>query len=130
MDSKEVVKAHQMSYWTQVLHERTMSGEKIEDFCRNRGINKHSYYYWQRKLRDIACSQLAEQNAIRESTDLVPRGFIEIQLTDPVQHPLRTSVATGHGAVRVDIGAIRITANTGYPTEQLAELLKSLAAIC
>jgi hypothetical protein len=66
MDSQKITKEFRMAKWKQIIRERGESGESIKDFCNRVGVTKNSYMYWQRKIREAACRQLASitDNAI------------------------------------------------------------------
>lgn len=34
------------------------SGKKVDDWCAANDISHHEYYYWLRKIRQVACAEL------------------------------------------------------------------------
>ncbi|NLO42481.1 MAG: transposase [Bacteroidales bacterium] len=40
-----------MSQWAKIIKERQEGGKKVDEFCKERGLNRNAFYYWQRKLR-------------------------------------------------------------------------------
>jgi len=108
MNARQMKTKYRMAEWTALLQERAASGESIVAFCQERGIKKHQYFYWQRKLRETACEQLATTAS----------GFAAVNL--PVA-PLETS-----GQVRIEVSGATISADSTYPPDKLAALLREL----
>lgn len=119
MNSRETTTAYRMSQWAELIGERTEHGESIEEFCRRRGIKKHQYYYWISKLRKAAGKELAITN--NPGTELAD--FAEVKLSSQLALP----AAPETGIIRVEVSGIQITADSTYPTDKLAALLRELA---
>jgi len=113
-----------MSHWSQVLQERAASGLSVQDYCLSKGITKNTYFYWQKKLREAACEQLALAQA--NTTGLPVRNFAEVRVSGGPMPP--TSVQ--HNQICIDTGSFKITAGAGYPMENLAMLLREVARSC
>jgi len=108
--------------WTQALKERITSGESINAFCQNKGISRHAYFYWQRKVREAACEQLAEA---QKQTSLPAPTFKEVMIAEP---PLPEIIAPS--CICVESGGYKITAGSAYSTEAIAALLRELVRPC
>lgn len=67
---------------TQIIKARNDSGKSIKKFCEDAGISRHAYFYWQRKLREVACNEFfkAEKPNIieEESKEIIPNGWIKL----------------------------------------------------
>lgn len=122
MNSREITMELRLTQWVQALRERTASGESINEFCQNKGISRHTYFYWQKKVRDMACEQLIEPT---NQTSLPALGFKEVRLTGTM--PPET---TASSSICVEMGGYKITAGSAYPTVAIATLLRELARPC
>jgi len=113
MNTREIAKEYRLTHWTRIMQERSASGQSIRAYCQTAGICEKVFYYWQRKLREVTCEQLA-----------VP-GFTEVRMAGP---SARTAVAepSRPGELRIEAGGVQITANSRYPTEKLTALLREL----
>lgn len=68
--------------WTEIMRERQASGMTITAWCKDNGIDRQRYFYWQRRLREMACEQLAQQEGqayvsldyTTEFVEVKPRG--------------------------------------------------------
>jgi transposase-like protein len=38
-------------YWSKLIAEQEVGGQKVRPFCRERGITEPSFYYWRKRLR-------------------------------------------------------------------------------
>jgi transposase-like protein len=121
MESRKVTKEFRMAQWMQAFRERSESGESVKEFCSRHGINRSAYFYWQRKAREAACSQLACP------ADDAATTFAEVVVL-PAQ-PSETK-EKGRGQVRLEAAGAVITADCSYPADKLASLLRELVRPC
>jgi len=70
MNTKEMATEYQPAQWAQVIQERVANGESIKEFCQRRGVSRQAYFYWQRKLREIAAKQIEQENKVGDKTHL------------------------------------------------------------
>lgn len=111
-----------MAQWMQTIRERNESGETINAFCERIGVSRDSYYYWQRIIREAACGQLAELKAAQ----IKPvQTFTEARLLSAPSPAL-----SGIGQIRMEAAGFSITADSSYPAENLALLMKAMAGSC
>ena len=100
---------------------RAESGQSIKDYCQTAGISRNSYFYWQQKLRETACEQLSAP------------GFAEVRLQEPTASPALPAPPEAEvpsSQLHIEAAGIRITADSAYPPEKLAALLRELTRPC
>ena len=78
MNTREVAAELRLEHWARVMQERQASGLSIKQFCGGSGIRPNVYFYWQRKLREVACREILAR----------PEGINEIQA-----HPVKESAS-------------------------------------
>lgn len=119
---------YRLAHWSRVVRERRESGLSIKAFCQASGIHPNVYYYWQRKLREAACRQIAEIQELESQEPTEPR-FTEVFL-EPT--PARAALPGGvpGGRLCVEFAGMRITADSDYPPANLAALVRELARSC
>jgi putative transposase len=61
MGTKLVTEKYWASQWMEIIKDRKDSGLGVDEYCKINGISRHAYYYWQRKLRKAACTELASE---------------------------------------------------------------------
>ena len=117
-------KEYRLSQWAQIMQERRESGLKVYEFCEQRGINKHAYYYWLRRLRETACEGLVKsQSNIKFETS---HKFTEIKLLDSPT----TTTESNTAQLSIEVSGIRLTAGNEYPVENIVVLLRELVRPC
>ena len=98
MNTREIAAEYRLSHWERVMRERQESGLSIRAFCKNAGFHENVYYYWQRKLRETACEELA----LRNGTAMVGApAFAEVRL--PPATPCTGVINVRMGDVEVEI---------------------------
>lgn len=103
------------------MRERTQNGESIGEFCIRLGISRNKFFYWQRKLRDAACEQLVVKQAAEVQS------FTEIKLAED---KTIAGASLEPGSLRIEVGGVKLTADSTYPAEKLAALLRSITQQC
>ena len=126
MNTQEIATELRLSHWAGIMRERAESGLSIKAFCKNAGFHQNVYFYWQRKLREAACTRLLDVQAGNDRKS--PATFTEVNLKAPKM--LSAPEASEPGEVRIEIAGVRIAADSTYPPTTLAELVRGLARIC
>lgn len=118
MDTREMAAEYRLAQWAQTIQTRVQSGQSIKEFCASAGISRNAYFYWQRKLREGACAELAGKGTESENR-LVPSGWAQLE----------TVADRAAASVTVEVNGCRITANTGTDLELLAKVCRALSSI-
>ncbi|NLF45664.1 MAG: transposase [Syntrophomonadaceae bacterium] len=77
MDTRKIATEYRLSQWMNVVQEQQLSGQTIKDFCQEKGISRHAYFYWRRKIREAACIELAKQEEATVNGS-VPQGWMKL----------------------------------------------------
>lgn len=129
MDTRKIAAEYRLAHWTQIMRRKRESGLSAKAFCENEGFHENIYYYWQRRLREATCEQLAKIQSEQVQVNLVPSGFAELKIVEAYEPPAPPENAT-QGEIRIDIAGIRIAADSTYPSEKIAALLGLFKAPC
>jgi len=125
MDTKHYATEYRLVHWAGVMQEREESGLSIRAFCEQAGFHENRYFYWQKKLREMACEGLAKIQS--KTTGLTPM-FAEVKI--PAKPVSQAAVSNLPSGVCIEAAGIRITAGDEYPVEKLASLLRSVIQPC
>ena len=117
MDTKKAAAEYRLSQWAQVIQARLDSGQSIKDFCKTAGISRNAYFYWQKKLREAACTELAKTE---EPRNIVPSGWM--QLT-PKQAQHRKE------SLDIEINGCHVTVNAETDPELLKKVCRVLRSL-
>jgi putative transposase len=119
MNTRAIAAEYRLSHWAQIMQERISSGMSIKGYCKSAGICEQVYYYWQRKLREAACQELAAAEKKSEK-GLVPSGWAVCKTTE----------TTATQALVVEIGIFRISVEADTAPELLAKTCRVLKSLC
>ena len=125
MNTREIAVEYRMSHWAQIMQNRIDSGLNVRAFCKNAGIHENSYYYWQRKLREATCEELTRNEC---GAGLMPPMFAEVKLA--TRSTFQPMAANQQNNVCVEASGVRITADSGYPVDKLAYLMRAVMRSC
>jgi transposase-like protein len=123
INTREIAEEYRLSHWAQVMQERIQSGLSIKAFCKQIGICGNTYFYWQRRVRAAACEHLALSV---EKSNLPAPSFVEVRVSEPAA----LSAMPAASQLRIEIGNIQMTADSTYPPDKLAGLLRELTRLC
>jgi len=119
MNTKKMAQQVRLTQWSGVMSARSESGKSIRLWCKENGINEKTYYYWQRKLREAACEQFDDYKDSRSNR------FTEVMLPEiSVKESIPLTLMPNQ--LQIEMNGIRILADSAYPPEHLAILLREL----
>ena len=119
MTSKQLTREYRLGQWAQIMRTRRESGQTVRAWCTENGINEKTYYYWQNKLRQAKCDQIANQAPSRP--DLIPTGWTQITT--------EASAESDEESLIIEIGRSRIQANKKTSPELLAKVCRVLVTL-
>ena len=119
MNTREIAGEYRLTHWAQVMRERRESGMSIKTYCKKQGFHENVYYYWQRKLREAACTDLVERTT-RAETGLVPNGWTQLSVAAP---------ESARPALRIEINGCRVEVRSETDPELLAKVCRALKAL-
>ena len=108
-----------MEQWAQIMRTRRESGQSVRVWCAENGIKEKTFYYWQSKIRQAACDQIAKQEEGLPRTGLVPAGWAQV-----------TAKASGESTLTIEIGSIRIRASQNTDMDLLGKVCQVLVPQC
>lgn len=117
MNTRKVADEYRLTQWAQLVQTRLTRGQKIEDFCQEMGINKNVYFYWQRKVRQVACTELVKMEETKHET---PSRWM--QLKQEVEEYGKKSFA-------IEISGCHITVNVDTDLELLKRVCQMLRSL-
>lgn len=117
MDTQKVTAKYRMSQWAQIIQGRQDSGQNIKDFCQETGISRNAYFYWQRKLRAAACTELVKKE---ESRAIASSGWMRLA-AEPIPQEAE--------ALEIEINGCRITVTSGTNHELLTKVCRTLRSV-
>lgn len=117
MNTHRITSEYRLSQWAQVIQTRLESGQNIKDFCQTAGISKNAYFYWQKKLRESACTELAKTG---DSRNIVPSGWMQLE-PKQVQHSKESLV--------IEISDCHVTVNAETDPELLIKVCRTLRSL-
>jgi len=117
MDTQKVTAEYRLSQWAQVVQAQQESGQNIKNFCQSAGISRHAYFYWQKKLRKVACAELAKTE---EPKNIVPSGWMQLT-PKQAQHAKET--------LDIEINSCHVTVNAQTDLELLKKVCLTLRSL-
>jgi len=127
VDTRGITAEYRMSHWAQIVRERSDSGLSVREYCKNAGIKQNTYYYWLKKLREVAAEEIMATRYAQQPTRPAQPIFTELKLPPKLETP---SAFDSNKQICVEAGGMRVTAGSEYPVEKLADLLKAVMRPC
>lgn len=106
------MKTDNITLWQKRIADKKASGMKLDEWCAQNQLTKHSYYYWKRKITDLE----------RNESD-APL-FVEVP-TEPADHTNMVS-----GTMQLEWNGVTIHVTDSHTVSLAAELLTKLQKLC
>lgn len=118
MDTRAMASEYRLTQWAQRMQAKAQMGQSIGEFCSEAGISRNTYFYWQRKLREAACTALMNKGDCGEKG--VPEGWA--RLTPQARPPENSGVT-------IEVNGCRVTATSENELELLLKVCRMLKAL-
>lgn len=104
MDTKLATRQIRLQQWAAVIKDRNSSGLKVDDYCKQHGISRDTYFYWLRKVREAA---------------LIQSGFVELEPAantpeEPEEQP----------SLEANINGITLSIREGVSMDLLSKVIR------
>jgi len=120
MDTRKIASEYRLAKWAQLMQERAATGASITAFCKRQGISRNTYFYWQRKLRQVTCEQASQSEP--DALHTLPSGWAQLCIAENIEDAKST--------LSIDIGGCRVTVDTDTNIDLLANVCRALMSLC
>ena len=120
VNTKQVATELRLVHWAGIMQERKASGLSNKDYCESMGIHENVYYYWQRKLREAACTHLTTKEH-DVTGGLVPNGWTRLMPGETI---------CPEESLTIEVGGFRVMATAGTDPELLLKVCRTLKSLC
>lgn len=96
-----------MARWSEIIAEQRNSGFTIQDFCEQRNLSVHAYYYWLRLIREHIASDMGQQPTANVGKTL----FVELPVNQ-TRKMTRNDTAAAPDRVTINISNITLSMPT------------------
>ncbi len=115
MNTRDIASEYRLAHWAQATRERADRGLSVRAYCAETGIHENTYFYWQRKLREAACSEIQ----VTGEKSIMPNGWALCVKGEPSQAQELT----------VEVNGYRIAVNKDTDPELLTKVCRTLKAL-
>jgi hypothetical protein len=125
-EAQRAARQYRIEQWSVAIRDRANSGQTVTAWCEENGVSQRVYYYRLRQVREYAARMLEipGENASQPVHPALP-AFTEVKLLEPPVQAANPD-APHSGLLHIELGELRITADSGYPAAELATLLREL----
>ena len=81
MDTRSAKRNYCIQQWKAIIQDRNNTNLTVDEYCKQNGLSRHSYFYWLRIIRDEALEQSAES------------GFVELSIPAEADSQTRSVTA-------------------------------------
>lgn len=100
MDTHFAKRSYRIQQWKAIIQDRNNTNLTVDEYCKQNGLSRHSYFYWLRIIRGEALEQSAKS------------GFIELNLpteSESQPHPVTAIPATNPDSSQLILSVCGIT---------------------
>ena len=120
--TRDLAEEYRMSHWAGIIKEQQESGMSKKAYCESIGIRANMFYYWQRKLREVVCQELVQNQESERKGSIVPIEWTEVSKAVEIKE-IRTK------AIYVEVGKYRVRVTRGADQGLLAAICQTLVSL-
>lgn len=117
MNMKKISHEMNLKKWTEIVEECRNSGQTAVKWCDENNVNIKTYYYWQRKVCNAVCNELAVTNNNIEQSP----AFAEVMIS---------GIRASEVAITLNLNNISLQIHNGADESVIAHTLRILKSIC
>ena len=115
MNMKKISHEMNLKKWTGIVEECRNSGQTAVKWCDENNINIKTYYYWQRKICNAVCKELAVANNVENTPT-----FAEVMIP---------GIRSSEVAITLNFNNISLQIHNGADEAVIAQTLRILRSI-
>lgn len=115
MDTKLATTQIRLQQWAAIIKDRCESGLKVDEYCELHQLSHNAYYYWLRKIREAALTNIPE-----------PHEFAELKQPEPVDECLHPEDNPAFPQMIIRLGEVSLEINHSTPMDLLSRTLEVL----
>jgi len=101
LNTSKVAQQYRLNQWAQRIHECRSSGQTVSVWCAEHNIKISSYFYWLRRVRQVACEALPSNNT--ESNQIVPLDLLRSSDTGTANQETSPNIVLRIGEVTMEV---------------------------
>lgn len=107
MSTREATRQVRLKQWAGIIKEKASSGLHVVEYCQLRGITKHQYFYWLRKVKEEALRQTTQIVEISAPDDHEDTSVPELSVAETLRSPDVTDpvLTISKGDMRISAGS-------------------------
>ena len=130
MEQKEQSK---VEYWRQIIVKAEASSLSINEWCRQNGIKSRKFYYWRKRLREIAQPPEGASSVHSDNNQFIEFSIEDEPLPEPHANPLRNASPIPESfmlssviepEVRIETSYFKVFVKSGVKEQTLRMVLK------
>jgi transposase-like protein len=121
INTRLIAKEYRLEHWAQVMRERNESGTSIRAYCESVGLHENVYYYWQRKLREVAAQAI---EITPQATLSAPQGWAVCKSSP------KSNAEYESGNISIEIGKARVSVSKDADQTMLTNICRMLVGLC
>ena len=123
INTREIALEYRLSHWSAIIHERNASGKSIKSYCESIGLHQNVYHYWQRKLREAACTEMLPATVNSNEVSQVPNGWA-------VCNTSQSQTSSKCSEFTIEIGKSRVSTTGDVDINKLRDICQMLMSLC
>ena len=105
--AKTTTGENRRDYWSRQIDGQAGSGQTVRRWCREAGVNEHSFYSWRKRLREQSAPEPVRFALMERTSGGAKRESEGVELTLVTGERLRIGAGADASTVRMVLAALR-----------------------
>lgn len=107
MDTRSVKRNYRIQQWKAIIQDRNNTNLTVDEYCKQNGLSRHSYFYWLRIIREEALKQPSASGFVELSLQADNGSEISMVTPIPAEKPAPSQLTLSVNGI-----TIQVTENT------------------
>lgn len=103
MDTRSAKRNYSIQQWKAIIQDRNNSKLTVDEYCRQNGLSRHSYFYWLRIIREEALKQPTSSGFVELSLPIDVSSETSMIATIPIENPTPSQLTLSINGITIQV---------------------------
>lgn len=103
MDTRSVKRNYCIQQWKAIIQDRNNSNLTVDEYCKQNGLSRHSYFYWLRIIREEALNQSPSSGFVELSLPTDASSETSMITTIPIEKPAPSQLTLSVNGITIQV---------------------------
>lgn len=103
MDTRSIKRNYRIQQWKAIIQDRNNTNLTVDEYCKQNGLSRHSYFYWLRIIREEALKLPSSSGFVELSLQADNSSEISMVTPIPVEKPAPSRITLSVNGITIQV---------------------------